>query len=101
MTSQSQDRINEDLLLAIIKKGGSVPKQEPATIDEQKMSPSQFKAHYQEIKKLELRLPRWLIKRIDDIASQYSPAYMSRHNWIVDAILNKLVTDKCESTEIK
>ena len=88
--SNNQDKVNEDLLFALINKGGSIPVREK----DHALSPEEFKEYYAKILTYQLRMPRWLIKRIDDLCKKREGMYISRHQWIMNAILNSLAGEE-------
>jgi hypothetical protein len=86
--ANNKDKVNDELLYALINKGGSVPKEmKPAT---GKKTYDETREYFTQIITYQLRMPRWLAKQIDDKCKESSPVYHSRHGWIMDAIISKL-----------
>jgi len=100
MTKQDK----EELLLALINKGGSAPARANsdgspgANYDSLGIidgSPgTKVYSDLDEIKNYQLRMPKWLIKRIDDQCNKRDGIYMSRHQWIINAILNEFAKEE-------
>ncbi|HWZ21240.1 MAG TPA: hypothetical protein VNW06_01230 [Cytophagaceae bacterium] len=93
--ANNQDKINDDLLFALINKGGSTP----SGIDPKDMSAEDI-AYYTQIITYQLRMPRWLAKQIDDECRKFAPVFHSRHGWIMDAIISKLANGNDEKINI-
>lgn len=70
-----------------IQEGGSVPQvAAPQPVEE---------ATDEEVKGLKLRLPVYLLKRVDEMVKSRRPA-PSRHQWILEAIYEKLDREASE-----
>jgi hypothetical protein len=70
---------NKDkLLMGLINKGGSIPKGDPS------VDPVVY---------VQLRPPKWVIAKIDEICTREPGIYRSRHNWIMQAILSALAKE--------
>lgn len=75
-----------------IQEGGSVPPvAEPAPSQTTVEEPNE-----EEVKGLKLRLPTSLLRRVDDAVAARRPA-PSRHQWILEAIYEKLDRETDES----
>ncbi len=82
----NQDKVNEDLLMALIRKGGTPPVKD----EDSPMTDAEHKAYYDKVIPYQLRMPRWLCKKIDQQCQKEAPRYYSRHGWIMNAILTML-----------
>ncbi len=77
-----------------IQKGGAPPAQAVAVQSTPEPEP---KGETKEVEKgLKLRLPESLLRRVDDAVAQRRPA-PSRHQWILEAIYEKLDRETKES----
>lgn len=64
---------------------------EPKVISKLELSENQSESE-SDIQSLKLRVPRDLVKDIDNLLSQRKPK-ISRHNWILEALYEKLERD--------
>lgn len=97
--SNNQDKVNDELLFALINKGGSVTASSKP--EDSSMSDAEYRKYNNTLIQFQMRAPRWFVKQIDDECAKSYPIFQSRHSWILDAITTKLAkVDKPVSAKI-